>query len=46
METLPPAAVRERSIRAAIVRRTSRHRYARSADQVEKEIRSVLACTT
>ena len=45
IETLPPAAVRERSIRAAIVRRTSRHRYARSADQVEKEIRSVLACT-
>jgi hypothetical protein len=45
METLPPPPVHERPIRAAIVRRTSRHRYARSADQVEKEIRSVLAYT-
>jgi hypothetical protein len=41
METLPPP-LPDRQGRSTIIRRTSRHRYARSADQVEKEIRGIL----
>ena len=43
METLPPPPREERRVRAAIIRRTSRHRYARPADQVEREIAGAFA---
>ena len=39
METMPPPRTAGRG-RAEIVRRTSRHRYARPADQVEEEVRA------
>ena len=43
VETLPPPAYDERRRRAAIVRRTSRHRYTRPAHQVETEIQQTFA---
>ena len=44
LETLPPPAYDERRGRAAIVRRTSRHRYARPISQVHAEIDKMFAC--
>lgn len=38
METLPPSTMRKHAGRSDIIRRTSRHRYARTASQVETEI--------
>ena len=43
METLPPPVSDPDRPRSTIIRRTSRHRYARSADQVEREIQGILA---
>jgi hypothetical protein len=43
METLPPPAYDERRGRAAIVRRTSRHRYARPVSEVHAEIDKAFA---
>jgi hypothetical protein len=45
METLPPPVLDERRGRAAIVRRTSRHRYTRPAHQVEAEIQRAFAAS-
>ncbi len=45
METLPPPVPDPDRPRSMIIRRTSRHRYARSADQVEREIQGILAHT-
>jgi hypothetical protein len=42
METIPPPTTGRSHARAAVIRRTSRHRYARPANQVESEIRGVL----
>jgi cellulose biosynthesis protein BcsQ len=44
METLPPPAYDERRGRGAIVRRTSRHRYARPVSEVHAEIDKAFAC--
>jgi hypothetical protein len=46
METLPPPAPRGHGTRAAIIRRASRHRYARPVEQVEREIHGALVRTT
>jgi hypothetical protein len=43
METIPPPAYDERRGRAAIVRRTSRHRYARPVSEVHAEIDKAFA---
>ncbi len=40
VETLPPPQTVEGQARSAIIRRVSRHRYARPAEQVEKEVRA------
>ena len=45
IETLPPPAPRRAASRSAIIRRTSRHRYARAAAQVEREIHDALVCS-
>jgi hypothetical protein len=44
LETLPPPVYDERRSRAAIVRRTSRHRYARPVSEVHAEIDKAFAC--
>jgi hypothetical protein len=46
METLPPPRTDERHDRAAVIRRTSRHRYTRPAALVEAEIRSAFSHVT
>jgi hypothetical protein len=46
METLPPPAPRGHGTRAAIIRRASRHRYARPVEQVEREIHAALVRAT
>jgi len=43
METLPPAVFRSDTHRPAIIRRVSRHRYARPAETVENELERTLA---
>jgi hypothetical protein len=43
IETLPPPRADDRRTRAEIIRRTSRHRYTRPANQVEVEIRRAFA---
>ena len=45
LETLPPPAPKGRDSRATIVRRVSRHRYARPAVEVEREIQAVFSST-
>ena len=45
LETLPPPVYDERRDRTAIVRRTSRHRYARPVSEVHAEIEKAYACT-
>ncbi len=42
METLPPPAPRGHGTRSAVIRRTSRHRYSRPADEVQGEIGKAL----
>jgi hypothetical protein len=46
IETLPPPRQNGKPMRSTIIRRMSRHRYARPAALVEAEIRKVLACPT
>ena len=43
METISAADHESFQARSAVIRRTSRHRYARPANQVEREIRALLA---
>ena len=46
METIGPPGMKGVVARSAVIRRTSRHRYARPASQVEGEIRAALASAT
>jgi len=46
METIGPPGMKGVFERSAVIRRTSRHRYARPASQVEREIRAALASAT
>ena len=46
METLSPQGLGEKRTRSAIIRRTSRHRYARPAALVEAEVRRTYSCSS